>query len=65
MVSNPGFESKEMAITLGSTEVPAPLRIALAVGQICDGDADAGCEVGGLGNCVGTWIWRNELELAG
>ena len=34
VVSNPGFESKEMAITLGSTEVPAPLRIALAVGTV-------------------------------
>ncbi len=32
VVSKPGFETKEMPVTLGATEVPAALRISLAVG---------------------------------
>ncbi|HEX4007956.1 MAG TPA: TonB-dependent receptor [Acidobacteriaceae bacterium] len=34
VVSKPSFESKEIPVTLGSTEAPAPLRIALAVGTV-------------------------------
>jgi len=31
VVSNPDFETKEMLVTIGTTEAPAPLRISLAV----------------------------------
>jgi hypothetical protein len=31
VVSNPGFETKEILVTIGTTGVPAPLRIPLAV----------------------------------
>jgi outer membrane receptor protein involved in Fe transport len=31
-ISSPGFESKEMPVTIGTTGTPAPLRISLAVG---------------------------------
>ena len=34
VVSNPGFETKEMSVTIGTTEAPAPLRISLAVGAV-------------------------------
>jgi hypothetical protein len=34
VVSNPGFETKEMPVTIGATEEPAPLRISLAVGAV-------------------------------
>ncbi len=34
LVSNPGFESKEIPVTIGTTEAPAPLRISLAVGSM-------------------------------
>jgi len=34
VVSNPGFETKEISITIGATEAPAPLRISLAVGSV-------------------------------
>jgi outer membrane receptor protein involved in Fe transport len=34
VVSNPDFETKEMAVTIGTTEAPAPLRITLAVGSV-------------------------------
>ena len=33
-VSNPGFENKEILVTIGTTEVPAPLRISLVVGSV-------------------------------
>ena len=33
VVSNPGFETKELAVTIGS-EAPGPLRISLAVGSV-------------------------------
>jgi len=33
LVSNPGFETKEIAVTIGTTEAAAPLRISLAVGS--------------------------------
>ncbi|HXX99353.1 MAG TPA: TonB-dependent receptor [Candidatus Limnocylindrales bacterium] len=34
VVSNPGFETKEISVTIGATEAPAPLRISLAVGSV-------------------------------
>ncbi len=34
VVSNPDFESKEIPVTIGTTEVPAPLRISLAVSAV-------------------------------
>ncbi len=34
VVSNPGFETKEIPVTIGTTEAPAPLRISLAVGSV-------------------------------
>ena len=34
VVSNPGFETKETPVTLGTTEAPAALRISLAVGSV-------------------------------
>ena len=34
VVSNPGFESKEISVTIGTTASPAPLRISLAVGSL-------------------------------
>ena len=34
VVSNPGFATKEMPVTIGTTEAPAPLRISLAVGSV-------------------------------
>jgi hypothetical protein len=34
VVSNPGFETKEILVTLGNTAAPAPLRISLAVGSV-------------------------------
>ncbi|MGA8555002.1 MAG: TonB-dependent receptor [Candidatus Acidiferrales bacterium] len=34
IVSSPGFETKEMSITLGTTETQAPLRISLAVSAV-------------------------------
>jgi len=34
VVSNPGFESKEILVTLGTTGAPAPLRISLAVSSV-------------------------------
>jgi len=34
VVSNPGFETKEIPVTIGTTEAPAPLRIFLAVGSV-------------------------------
>lgn len=34
VVSNPDFETKEMPVTIGPTEVPAPLRISLAVSAV-------------------------------
>ncbi len=33
-VSNPGFETKEMPVTIGTTGAPVPLRISLAVGSV-------------------------------
>ena len=34
VVSNPGFETKEIPVTIGTTEAPAPLRISLAVSAV-------------------------------
>jgi hypothetical protein len=34
VVSNPGFESKEILVTVGATGAPAPLRIPLVVGAV-------------------------------
>ena len=34
VVSSPGFETKEMPVTIGTTEAPAPLRISLAVSSV-------------------------------
>ena len=34
VVSNPGFETKEMPVTIGTTGEPAPLRISLAVSAV-------------------------------
>ena len=34
VVSNPDFETKEIPVTIGTTETPAPLRISLAVGSV-------------------------------
>ena len=34
VVSNPGFESKEILVTIGTTGAPAPLRISLVVGAV-------------------------------
>ncbi len=34
VVSKPGFGTKEVSVTIGATEVPAPLRISLAVGVV-------------------------------
>ena len=34
VVSHPGFETKEIPFTIGSTEAPAPLRISLSVGPV-------------------------------
>ena len=34
VVSNPGFETKEIPVTIGTPAAPAPLRIALAVGAV-------------------------------
>jgi hypothetical protein len=34
VVSNPGFETNEMPLNIGTTEAPAPLRITLAVGSV-------------------------------
>ena len=34
VVSNPGFETKEVPLTIGATEAAAPLRISLAVGSV-------------------------------
>jgi hypothetical protein len=34
VVSNPGFETKEISVTIGTTGASAPLRIALAVGAV-------------------------------
>jgi hypothetical protein len=34
VVSNPGFETKETPVTIGTTGAPAPLRISLAVGSV-------------------------------
>ena len=34
VVSNPGFETKEILVTIGTTGAPAPLRISLAVGSV-------------------------------
>ena len=33
VVSNPGFGSKDVPVTISTTEAPAPLRISLAVGS--------------------------------
>ena len=33
-VSNPGFEAKEILVTIGTTGAPAPLRIPLVVGAV-------------------------------
>jgi hypothetical protein len=33
-VSNPGFETKEILVNLGTTEAPAPLHISLTVGAV-------------------------------
>jgi hypothetical protein len=33
LVSNPGFETKEISVTIGTAEAPAPLRISLTVGS--------------------------------
>ncbi len=34
VVSNPGFETKEIPVTVATSETPTPLRIALAVGGV-------------------------------
>ncbi len=34
VVSNPGFETKEIPVTIGTAEAPTPLRISLAVGSV-------------------------------
>ena len=34
IVSSPGFETKEMPFTIGTTGIPAPLRISLAVSTV-------------------------------
>ena len=34
VVSNPGFETKEILVTIGTTGAPAPLRISLVVGAV-------------------------------
>jgi hypothetical protein len=34
VVMNPGFETKEILVNLGTTGAPAPLRISLAVGSV-------------------------------
>ena len=34
VVSNPGFETKEIPVTIGTTEAPAPLSISLAVSTV-------------------------------
>jgi hypothetical protein len=34
VASNPGFENKEILVTLGTTGAPAPLRISLVVGSV-------------------------------
>ncbi len=34
VISNPGFETKEVLVTVGTTGAPAPLRIPLAVGSV-------------------------------
>ncbi len=34
VVMNPGFETKEISVTIGTTEAPAPLRISLAVSTV-------------------------------
>src|ERR1700683_2004007 len=34
VVSNPGFETKEIPVTIRTTEAPAPLRIPLVVGSL-------------------------------
>jgi hypothetical protein len=34
VVSNPGFETKEIIVTIGPTGAPAPLRISLVVGAV-------------------------------
>ena len=34
VVSNPGFETKEILVTIGTTGAPAPLRISLVVGSV-------------------------------
>jgi hypothetical protein len=34
VVSNPGFRTGELPVTIGTTEAPAPLRISLAVGSV-------------------------------
>jgi hypothetical protein len=34
VVSAPGFETKEIPVTIGTTKAPAPLRISLAVGSV-------------------------------
>jgi hypothetical protein len=34
VISNPGFEAKEILVTLGTTAAPAPLRISLTVGTV-------------------------------
>ena len=34
IVSNPGFETKEIPVTIRTTGTPAPLRISLAVGSV-------------------------------
>jgi len=34
VVSAPGFETKEIPVTIGTTEAPAPLRISLVVGSL-------------------------------
>jgi hypothetical protein len=34
VVSNPGFETKELPVTVGITEPAAPMRISLAVGSV-------------------------------
>jgi hypothetical protein len=34
VVSNPGFETKEIPVTIGTTEAPAQLRISMAVGSV-------------------------------
>jgi hypothetical protein len=34
VVSNPAFKTKEIPVTIGTSEAPAPLRISLAVGSV-------------------------------